>query len=168
MLSVSVRDAPKELQAAVLAMKRADADIRKGVSAELRSTFNGPWKQAVTQHLTGAGRMEAAMLLPGARIAPGNPPALVWASGKRKTGRGLSPDANAAGYEFGASDGIRAQRSGRGPNRSYQRHAMRHLPGRTRKGRVGYPAAATMLPRIAAFWVQSIVRQFMEAAEGKD
>lgn len=166
MIKLSVHDAPRELRGAVLAMKKADADIRRGVSQDMRATLNGPWKQAVNQHLTGAGRMEAAMLTPGVRIAPGNPPVLVAASSRRKVGHSLVPDANAAGYEFGASDAVRNTISSRG--KVYKRHVMRHLPARTRKGRVVYPAAAKFLPRVAAYWVQSIVKAFMDAAEGKD
>ncbi len=51
---------------------------------------------------------------------------------------------------------------------TYRRHTKRHLPSRRRAGRVVFPAAAHVLPRVAAYWVQSIVKAFMDAAEGKD
>lgn len=166
-VGISVGDAPAELKAAVLAMRRADKFIRSDVSSRMRETLNPEWRSEVTHHLTGAAKLEAAMLTPGVRIAPGNPPAFVAASSSRKIGHGLTPNANAAGYEFGASDGVREQHTGRGANKVYKRHVMRHLPRRTRKGRVVYPAAAVMLPRAASYWVQSIIRAFMDAAEGK-
>ena len=164
-VSLSVGDAPAELRAAVLAMKRADADIRRGISERMRGTMGPEWTSEVTQHLRGAGRMEAAMLLPGTRIIAGNPPVMQAASSRRKVGNGLTPDANAAGFEFGASDAVRKVKSKTG--KTYDRHVMRHLPPRNRKGYVVYPAAARILPRIAAYWAQSVVKVFMDAAEGK-
>lgn len=169
MMTVSVGDAPAALRASVLALKVADREIRSDISKRMRGTMSPVWKSEVTQNLTGAGRMEARMLVPGTRIAAGNPPALVAASGNRKIGRGLTANRNAAGFEFGASDATRRQRSGRGPNKTYTRHVMRHLPARNRKGRVVYPAAAEVLPRVASFWAQSVIRAFMDAVEeGQD
>lgn len=165
MLAVSVGDAPAALRASVLALKAADKEIRSDISKRMRGTMSPVWKAEVTQHLTGAGRMEAAMLLPGTRIAAGNPPALIAASGNRKTKGGLTPNRHAAGWEFGSSDAVHVQHSGRGPNRAYSRHTNRHLPARNRKGRVVYPAAAEILPRVASFWAQSVVRAFMDAVE---
>lgn len=165
-VGIRVQDGPRELRAAVLAMKRADATIRRDISQRMRATMGPVWKDAVNQHLTGAGRMEAAMLTPGVRIAAGNPPALVAASSRRKIGNGLIPDQHAPGWEFGAGDGTSQVTNRRGT--TYRRHAKRHLPARRRAGHVVYPAAARVLPRIAAYWVQSIVKAFMDAAEGKD
>ncbi len=166
MLSLSVGDAPAELRAAVLALKAADSTIKRDVSGRLRETMNPSWRSEVSQHLTGVSRMEARMLTPGVRIAAGNPPALVAASSRRKVGGGLTPDVNAAGFEFGASDAVREGKNRKGT--TYKRHVMRHLPGRNRRGRVVFPAAADLLPRVAAFWTQSVIRAFMDAAEGKD
>ena len=166
-VGIRVQDGPRELRAAVLAMKRADTQIRRDISQDMRTTMNPVWKNAVNHHLTGSSRMEARMLTPGTRIAPGNPPQLVAASSRRKVGtNGLIPDVNAAGYEFGASDATRTTISRKGT--IYKRHVMRHLPPRRRNGYVVHPAAARVLPRIAAYWVQSIIRAFMDAAEGKE
>lgn len=163
-MTLKVGDAPAELRAAVLAMRRADKYIRSDVSGRLRATMGPEWREQVTQHLSGAGRMEARMLLPGTRIKAGNPPALVAASSSRRVGNGLVPNRHAAGYEFGAADSTRAMRSKKG--KRYTRHVMRHLPARNPRGRVVYPAAARFLPRVASFWVQSVVRAFMDAADG--
>lgn len=163
MLSVKVGDAPAALRASVFALKAADKEIRSDISKRMRGTMNPVWRDQVTAGVHGG--MAARMLLPGTRIAAGNPPALIAASGNRKTGRGLTPNKSAAGFEFGANDSTRQVRSGRGPNRTYSRHVMRHLPGRNPKGHVVYPAAARVLPRVAAFWAQSVVRAFLDAAE---
>lgn len=160
MLNVDVGDAPAELRAAVLAMKRADATVRRDVAQRMRETMNPAWRSEVTNGATGmAGRVLAG----GARIAGGNPPQLVAASSRRKIGRGIIPDRHWAGYEYGANHGTtRTVTSAKGTR--YRRHVMRHLPARG-KGRVLEPAAARILPRIAAYWVQSVVRAFMDAAE---
>lgn len=163
-IGISVGDAPAELRAAVLAMKRADKEIRGDISQRMRSVMGPAWKSEVTHHLTGAGRMEARMLTPGVRIAAGNPPTLIAASSSRKVGNGLIPNVNAPGYEFG-SHGTRVSEVTSSKGKTFKRHTTRGLPGYKKTGRVVYPAAANILPRVAAFWVQSIVRAFMDAAE---
>lgn len=165
MLSISVGDAPAELRASVLAMKRADKRIRSEISRDMRATMSPEWKSEVTQGLTG-GRMESRMLLPGTRIAAGNPPTLIAASGGRRVGNGLIPNVNAPGYEFG-SHGTRVSTVTSSLGKKFKRHTTRHLPGFVKTGRVVYPAAARILPRVASYWVQSVVRAFMDAAEGK-
>lgn len=162
-ISISVGDAPAELRAAVLAMKRADKEIRSEISKSMRSTMSPEWKSEVTQGLTG-GRMEARMLLPGTRIAAGNPPTLIAASSTRKVGNGLIPNVNAPGYEFG-SHGTRVSEVVSSKGKKYKRHTTRHLPAYKKNGRVVYPAASRILPRVASYWVQSIIRAFMDAAE---
>lgn len=163
-ISISVGDAPAELRAAVLAMKRADKEIRSEISQDMRSVMSPEWKSEVTQGLTGAGRMEARMLLPGTRIAAGNPPTLIAASSSRRVGNGLIPNEHAPGYEFG-SHGTRISDVTSSRGKKYKRHTTRHLPGYVKTGRVVYPAAARILPRVASYWVQSIIRAFMDAAE---
>lgn len=168
MLAVKVGDAPAALRAASVAMKGADKTIRSDISQRMRSTMNPVWRGKVAEKAGRGGGMAARMLTTGTRIAAGNPPVLIAASGNRKVGRGLTPNRNAAGYEFGASDGTSVQSSGRGSKKRYSRHSMRHLPPRHRKGRAVYPGAAETLPRVASYWAQSVVKAFMDAAEGKE
>lgn len=163
MFSVKAGDAPAALRASVLAMRRADKFIRSDVSQRMRSTMNPVWQARVTAGVKGG--MAARLILPGTRIAAGNPPALVAASSNRRIGNGLTPNKNAAGYEFGASDRMTTQKSGRGPNKSYKRHAMRHLPARNPKGYAVHPAAREVLPRVASFYAQTVIKVWMDAAE---
>lgn len=169
MIRVSVGDAPDEIKAAVLAMKRADADTRKVISADMRSTMGPVWKQEVSSHLTGA-KNEARMLNVGVRIAAGNPPSLVAANSRRKLGRELTPTSNFKAWEFGAAHQKLSEykmRTRNGKSVNVKRHTRRGLPPFKKGGRVLYPTAGEVIPRIAAFWVQSIVRAFLDAAEGK-
>ena len=165
MISLSVGDAPAELRAAVLAMKQADSEVRRDISARMRETMNPAWRSEVNQHLTGAGRLEGRLLTPGVRIAAGNPPMLYAANSKRAVGRGeLVPAEDWQIYEFGAKgDKLSKMKSKRG--KVYGRHTRRGLPAHKPTGHVLYPAVASILPRVAAFWAQSVIRAFMDAAE---
>lgn len=164
MLNVSVRDAPAELRAAVFALRRAGSAIGRDVSGRMRETMGPAWRQEVTQ--SSAASPGAALLAAGARIAGGNPPQLITASSRRKIGDGLIPDRNWAGYEYGANPGTtRPVTNSKGT--TYRRHVMRHLPARRKPGGHLEPAAKRILPRVAAFWAQSVVKAIMDAAEGK-
>ena len=163
MLNVNVADGPATLRAAVLAMKRADAEVRRDVAGRMRETMNPVWRQEVTER--AGGGMAGRILTAGVRIASGNPAQLIAANSSRKIGRGLVPSRHWAGYEYGAGEGIRTVTSSKG-NR-YRRHVMRHLPARTADGHAIEPAVRAVLPRIASFWVQSVERAFLDAADGK-
>ena len=169
MLNVKVGDAPAEMRAAVLAMKRADAAVRRDVSARMRQTKNPVWRTTLAQNLTGAGAMEGRVLTAGARIAAGNPGQLITASSRRKigSGGGIIPERDWPGWEYGRSgDKTSAVTNKKGTR--YNRHTTRHLPSRNTSGRVIGPTVAKLLPRIASFWTQSVVRAFMDAADRKD
>jgi hypothetical protein len=164
-LTLKVGDSPRAMRAAVLAMTRADSEVRRDVAARMRSTMGPVWKTELAQRLTGWS-MEAQMIMPGARIGSGNPAQIVAASSRRKVGNGLIPDRHWAGYEYGASrdDTSEVTRGGT----SYQRHTKRHLPARRANGRVIGPTVRAVLPRIAAFWTQSVVKAFLTAAEKRN
>lgn len=171
MLTVSVRNAPAELRAAVLAMKRADSVVRRDVSARMRESMNPAWRAEVTER-TPAG-LAGRLLNVGVRITGGNPPQLVAASSRRKVGNGgtLTPDTNWPGWEYGASgddEKTYTTRSRAGTAYKVTRHTERQMPARRRNGRVLGPAVQAILPRVAAYWTQSVIRAFMDAAEGKD
>lgn len=164
MIKLSAGDAPAELRAVVLAMKQADAEVRRDVSARLRETMNPAWRSEVNQHLTGAGRLEGQMLTAGVRITAGNPPVLNAANSKKKVGRGdLTPAEDWQMYEFG-SHGTKTSAMVSKTGKHYPRHTRRGLPQFKKTGRVLYPAVAAILPRVAAFWAQSVIRAFMQAA----
>ncbi|MFT4296529.1 MAG: hypothetical protein QM582_14065 [Micropruina sp.] len=160
MLTVTVGDAPAALRASVLAMRQADSEIRRGVSARMRGELNPVWKAEVAKR--AGGGLAAKVLNPGTRITGGNPPQLIAASSKRKIGNGLVPDRHWAGYEHGANDSTRVLTSTKG--KRYKRHVMRHLPGRG-PGRALEPAAREVLPRVASFYAQSVIKLFMDAVE---
>lgn len=169
MLTVRVQDGPRELRAAVLAMKRADKEVRGQISQDLRTVMGPEWTTMLAQHLTGLP--QEAMLMAGARIAAGNPPMIVAANSKRKFGRALIPAEDWTAWEYGVSKNRGTpsvyERRNRGGGGSHQvsRHIRTSLPRWKKDGRVIGPAVKRFLPRVCAFWVQSVVRAFMDAAE---
>jgi hypothetical protein len=144
----------RALQAAVLAFKAADRDLRKNINDATRTTFNEPWRSGI------AGRvrtpLERRVLAPGARIAAGNPPTFVAASSKRALRGGLVPDTGWAGVELGADQN----------RKKGNRHTTRQLPARRRRGPV-FDTLADMAHRAPKLWAQLIVKVYCDAAEGR-
>lgn len=166
MLNVSIGDAPAQLRAAVLAMKKADKYVRAGVGQHMRDAMNPVWRTELANRATGGVANQSRILTAGARIANGNPAQLVTASSRRKfgSGGGLVPDRHWAGYEYGANrTSMSTVTSKKG--KSFKRHTKRHLPAKSDTGHVIGPTVAEVLPRVAAYWSQSVVRAFMDAAE---
>lgn len=165
---LSFLDAPAEFRAAGLALRQVEQPIRKAVNQDMRATMAPTWVQALRSHQGGDKRL--AMLLAGARLAAGNPPALVAAASTRRWGSTrLIPAEHWPGFEYGASGrDVTYRRTYKG-GRSHQvtRDVLSGHPARRRKGRSIGPAVDDVLPRIASYWVQSIVRTIMNAAEGK-
>ena len=184
----------EELQAAVLAMKAADRDLKRRINQATREKMNPVWQDIVKGNLFGDSVMAGKVLGAGVRIAAGNPPrAMAAQSGKNigskpnrrgpsRTGR-VIPREHYAMWEFGANrmaysryernNPIRPVRTpGRksrrtGGTHTVERRVMMHAPRRTPEGRVVYPAFAEIAPRMVSLWVQIIVKSYADAAEGK-
>lgn len=169
MLNVDVQDAPRELRAAVLAMRRADKAVRSDISQQLRSVMSPEWASTLAQHLTGIPQEK--MLPTGARIAPGNPPQIIAAGSTRRIGRALVPANMWQAWEYGASTHTPKTYTRRnrktGGTHKVTRDTHAGLPAYRKNGRVIGPAVARILPRVCAFWVQSVVKAFMDAAESR-
>jgi hypothetical protein len=154
------------LQAAVLALKSARRDVKSDINKQTRATMSPVLKAEVESR--ARSRMDKRVIAAGTRVKAGNPPAGLAAQSKRKLPGGLIPAQDWGGVEFGSDRGkittyTRATRkSGRV---SVTRHTARQMPARSPKGRVAYRALREVAPRMAALWVQTIVRVFNEAAE---
>lgn len=167
MIKLSAYDAPAELRAVALALRAAGKDVRNDANARMRATMNPAWVSEVNHHLTGASRLESRLLTAGVRVAAGNPPTLVAASSRRAVGRGdLRPTDDWQMMEFGSHGTKRSEMTSKKGTR-YRRRTTTGLPKFTKGGRVLYPATASILPRIAAFYAQSVIRAFMDALDGK-
>lgn len=163
----------RALQAAVLAFKAADRNLRSDINKATRETMNPVWRGLVAQNATGKGGLTDRLLGPGARVAAGNPPVAKAAQSTRGVGRGrsLRPADDFGPWEFGVPNREKYTRyrrtSPKGKPHNVRRRTMRGLPQGDRSGRVVYPAFAEIAPRMVSLWVQLIVRKYHEAAEGK-
>src|SRR4029079_2205552 len=142
----------RALQAAVLAFKAADRDLRKRINDSTRATFNQPWRSGIEQRCST--RLEQRVLRPGARIGAGRDPEFIAAGSKRALSGGLVPDTTWAGVEFGVD---RSRMKGK-------RHTTRQLPARRPKGPV-FNTLADMAHRAPRLWAQLIVKVYCDAAD---
>lgn len=166
---ISVRDV-SELKAVVLAFKMLPRTITSEINKGTRETLTPIWKGAVEDRLRTP--MDKLVMGAGVRVKAGNPPVVQAAQSVRGIGktRRLKPGEDFAGWEFGANRNKKStydRKSKKGGTHQVTRHASRQMPTITRSGRVAYPALAKTAPRMAARWVEGVVRVIHEAAEGK-
>ncbi|WP_026874292.1 hypothetical protein [Jiangella gansuensis] len=159
----------RELQAVVLALKAMDRDLARDIRRDTVRTMGPEWKEAVQRR--ASWHMDHRVIVPGTRIAGGNPPTMIAASSRRRLSGGLVPVQAWGGFEFGSNRSRRTTYTRRnrrtGGTHSVTRNTTRQLPRRAPRGRVAYPAVAEMAPRLASLWVQTVVRRVHEAAEGR-
>jgi hypothetical protein len=83
----------------------------------------------------------------------------------RKLKGGLDPKVDYPAIEFGANREKVVTYTRKG--HKVKRHTARQLQGRTASGKVFYPAASEMIPRLAKLWVQSVVKIYGDIFDGK-
>lgn len=163
---ISVTTGPDELRAAVALLRAADRTLRRDINQDMRATMNPVWREALAHNYVHATPAGARVIDAGARIAPGNPPVLYAANSKRKvTSGGLIPDVHWQAFEFGADQDRRStytRRSRNGGTHQVTRRTGRALPSRRKAGHVIYPAVREVGPRLASYFVQSVVRTYMD------
>ena len=168
---LSVNDSA-ELQAVTLAIKAANKNIRGEISKRTREELNPIWKGAIADHLSGRSAM-TTRLLTGVRVAAGNPASAKAAQSKRALGKSkrLTPAQDFYIAEFGVNPKkvTTYSRKNRktGGSHKVTRHVNVGKPSRIKNGRVVYPAFAEVAPRMVSLWVQTVVKVYAEAAEGK-
>lgn len=150
----------KELQSVVLRLKGMDREIASQINKQTRTVAEPVWKEAVGANVTD--RLEARVLANTARVSVSraNVTLKSAAIGKTLTGGAKPPELYHA-VEFGANRDEYV-----GTDRG-KRRTKRQFKARNAKGYAVYPAAAEVIPRIASLWVQTLVRTFHEAIEGK-
>jgi len=85
-LSVGVQD-DRALQAAVLAFRVAGRDLKRRINTSTKEVFDPVWKSEVRSR--AKTRLEERVLVPGTRVATGNPPTFVAGASRRKLKGGL-------------------------------------------------------------------------------
>lgn len=125
------------------------------------------WQKALAEQ--GMTRQGHRVLVDTARVTVSNQNVKLKAGqlAKRLSGGGR-PYEIAKQVEFG-SNGRQISYTGRRGGKSYKitRSTGQQFRPYNRKGHVVYPAAAHIIPRIAALWAQTAVRTFHEALERK-
>ncbi|WP_053205842.1 hypothetical protein [Jiangella muralis] len=159
----------RELQAVVLALKAMDRSLARDIRRDTVKVMSPVWKSLVAER--ASWHMDRRVIVPGTRIKAGNPPVMIAAASRRALSGGLIPVQSWSGFEFGSSQSRtttytrRNRRSG--GSHQVTRNTTRQLARRAPKGRVAYPAAKEIGPRLASLWVQTVVRRVHEAAEGR-
>lgn len=161
-------ESSRQLQAAVLGLRLMDKDLRRDIHKATRDTMNPVWQGLVKAAAVSPG--EEAVLVPGSRIAAGNPPAARAASSSRRLSGGAVAEELRNAMEFGTSDREKVttytRRNRRtGGTHKVTRHTRRQLPVRRPNGYVVYPSFAKIAPRMASLWTQIVVRKTHEAFE---
>jgi len=155
----------REIRALLVAMRGVEKDLGKQIRKATRSITEPEWRAelAKTAHTT----LQQRVLVATARVTVGDQNLTLKAgqlASRLSSGtpiRELTP-----AVEFGANrDVVVAQESRSGT--MYRRHSRRQLHSREKAGLVAYPAAAAIIPRIAALWVATAVRTLHESVEGR-
>lgn len=159
----------KELQAIILAMKVLDRDTKKQIRQQTKRIIAPEWSKAVAEN--ASTRLESRVLVQTARVRVSDQNVtLTSATIGRKLSGGLLPSTQYHVAEFGAD---REQKrtyeatSKKGTRYKVTRRTTRQLRPRKSSGYVVYPAAATIIPRLASLWTQTVVRGIHEAFESR-
>ena len=148
---LSAKDGPREIRAAVLALKRADTGLRRDINARVRDTMNPVWKSGLAERI---GWAPEQVILKGARIAAGNPPSLVAGNATRrwKAGSTLVPRDHWHAFEYGAANrGAKSEyrrTSPRGTVHTVSRRTKAQLRPRRRNGYIIGPTVEELMRRL--------------------
>lgn len=159
----------RELQAALLGLRRAEKETQKQVRQHTRDKLLPEWKKGLAEH--AETRLEHRVLVDTGRVRMSNQNVRL-SSGTvgRKLSGGLTPKEGYGPVEFGADRATKTTyeaTSRKGKRYRVTRHTRAQLRPRRPNGYVFYPTAKALIPRFAALWVQTVVRTFYEGIEGK-
>jgi hypothetical protein len=167
-LGIDINDS-KELQAAVIGLRRANREVQGLIRKYTREKLLPEWQKGLAER--AESRLEHRVLVATGRIKMSNQNVrMSSATVGRKLSGGLAPKTDYAGVEFGAdrSEVVTYEATSRkGKSFKVRRHTRAQLRARKKDGYVVIPTAKAMIPRFAALWVQTCIRTFYEGIEGK-
>lgn len=158
----------KELQSVILALKTLDRDTRAEIRKHTKTMASPEWSQALSEN--ASTRLEHLVLAKTGRVRVSDQNVtLTSATVGRALSGGLQPKRDAAAVEFGADAAVvpYTATSRRGRRFTVRRNTRAQLRPRNKKGYVVYPAAADLIPRIAALWIQTAARTLYDKLEGR-
>jgi hypothetical protein len=145
-----------ELRGVLASTKALPREVASQINKQTKSVAAPAWKSAVRGNTMT--RLENRVLGDTAVVAVGRKQVTLKAGDRAKKLRGGATIRQIArATEFGADQG----------RKSGKRRSTRQLRAPKRGGYVVYPAAAEVIPRIAALWAQTVARATHEAFEGK-
>ena len=166
------------LQAAVLALRKANREVQRDTYARMRATMNPVWQKIVAEAASMAmfdlnNPNAYDLLSANARINAGNPPVAQTASSTRKIkGSRLVPAIHWPAFEYGTHGRFAyttyQRRSKSGKVHTVRRRCSIALPQYDKEGHAIGPAFNLVSPRLTAFFVQSTVRAYMDAIESAE
>lgn len=160
--------ASRELMAVILAMRSVDNTIAKMIRQQTKRVAVPEWTRALARRASSA--LDRRVMVNTATVAASNQNVRVSSAAKgRPLSGGLNPKTDWHAVEFGANQQQETtyRRRGRNGPHTVTRRTNTGLPARNPRGRIFYPAAREMVPRLASLWVQTVVRTIGNALEGK-
>jgi hypothetical protein len=142
-------------------MRGVDKELGAQIRKATRTIAEGEWRAELAKKATDP--LQREVLVATARVAVGDQNVTLKAGQLSKKLSNGTPDLTPA-VEFGANRSVTVQQASRSGS-IYERHSRVQLRPRNRTGYVAYPAAAEIIPRIAALWVSTTVRTIHEAIE---
>lgn len=158
----------RQLRAVILGLKQMDRETRKQIRQQTQRVVVPEWQRAVAEQ--ASTRLEGRVLASTARVSVSDQNVMLKSAGiGRSLQGGRKPADIWHAVEFGADRSTTAtyQATSRKGRRFtvHQRHTRAQLRPRNRQGYTVFPAAADIIPRIAALWTQTVVRGLHEAFE---
>ena len=156
----------RELQATILALKTATAQIRKDINKEAKNKIRPLWQQELNAR--ARGRMEQKLIVEKNNASATQTNVKVQAARGFDLSGGLDPETGWPGAEFGArsrrvEQGDVSKRSRRPYPRS--QWINRQFRGRQAYGVIAFDAASATMTQIVGIWVRTVVG-FLAAVPG--
>ncbi len=166
-MRISVLDS-RQLLLVVTAMRGLDREARKHIRRVTKPVVQKEWQWGLAQR--AETRLEHRVLVDTARVAVSDQNVTLKSAGStRELTGGLAPSWGWAGVEYGADlkPSTYTRWTKRGRAVKITRTSGHQFKHRAKSGHVVFPTAADLIPRLASLWVQTWVRAFHDATEGK-
>lgn len=156
-----------ELRALLLALRGFPRELKKEIRQRTKAIGQPEWQQAVAERAERVTEQRVLASTARVQVSDQNITLRSAAIG-RPLSHGLRPSEGYAGVEFGGDREAKATytaKSKNGKSFTVTRRTQRQMRPRNKSGYVVFPAAAEIIPRLAALWVQTAVRTFHETIE---
>lgn len=169
MLRIDINSS-RELQAVVLSLRQADKKIAANVRRYTKDLLLPEWQKGLAEH--AQTRLEHRTLVDTGRVSMSNQNVTLKSGGlQKKLSGGARASEIYAPVEFGTDrnhETTYTATSRKGNRYQTKRHTRRQFrPLNGGKGYVVYPTAKALIPRFASLWIQTSIRTFHEALEGR-